>query len=584
MGPLKTTRSRKQFMHGKQLTREEVARIELGKTDISPRLAWVLVVVFLATAVLPPGLQIALEMAQHRTNSKPPGAVSLQAIAALPRAPVLAAGPGRGPQVRTWTGVARLVPSAWQLRQFEDRLNEASWPTRALAPWVGWVIKGVLRGGDEQAYFGRDGWLFYRPSVDSLTGPGFLTAKWQADRLRNADKSSPPPQPNPLKALIRFHQQLAARGIALVVMPTPGKETVYPEKLTPRWDDRTPVVQNASFDRFKSELTQAGIAVFDPAPLLVEMKPSFGENVYLKTDTHWSASAMEHVAARLALWLRERGLVPASSSAAGQARKLAVTNTGDLVAMLNLPKGQRFFPRETVQTARVVTTEGQPWEPDATAPVLLMGDSFCNIYSLGEMGWSDSAGFAEHLSLALGQPLDRLVINAGGAYSARQELVRELASGRDRLAGKRVVICQFASRELAFGDWKLFDLPASSPARHETTGVGGELVVRGRVSAIAHLPQPGSVPYKDCLIAIHLTQVRGFSPESIKEELLVYALGMRNNRWLPVSSIQVGADVRCRLVDWARVEKRYGSYNRAELDDLDLLSLPTSWAEEVGKD
>ena len=38
MGPLKTTRSRKQFMHGKQLTREEVARIELGKTDISPRL------------------------------------------------------------------------------------------------------------------------------------------------------------------------------------------------------------------------------------------------------------------------------------------------------------------------------------------------------------------------------------------------------------------------------------------------------------------------------------------------------------------------------------------------------------------
>ena len=94
-----------------------------------------------------------------------------------------------------------------------------------------------------------------------------------------------------------------------------------------------------------------------------------------------------------------------------------------------------------------------------------MGDSFCNIYSLAEMGWGDSAGFAEHLSLALGQPIDRLVINAGGAYSARQELVRQLASGRDRLAGKRVVLYQFAARELAFGDWKLFDLPAASAPR-----------------------------------------------------------------------------------------------------------------------
>jgi alginate O-acetyltransferase complex protein AlgJ len=249
--------------------------------------------------------------------------------------------------------------------------------------------------------------------------------------------------------------------------------------------------------------------------------------------------------------------------------------------MLNLPKDQRFFPPETIQTTRVCTDDGQPWEPDANAPVLLMGDSFCNIYSLAEMGWGDSAGFAEHLGLALGQPMDRLVINAGGAHSARQELVRQIASGRDRLAGKRVVIYQFAARELAFGDWKLFDLPTTAPPSRETTSMGEELVVQGRVTAIARLPQPGSVPYKDCLLAIHLTKVRVPSPGTVKEELLVYGLGMRDNRWLPVSSVSVGDTVRCRLRDWAQVEKQYGSYNRAELDDLELLSLPTFWAEEV---
>jgi hypothetical protein len=67
----------------------------------------------------------------------------------------------------------------------------------------------------------------------------------------------------------------------------------------------------------------------------------------------------------------------------------------------------------------------------------------------------------------------------------------------------------------------------------------------------------------------------------VKDELLVYAMGMRDNRWLPVASVPAGASVQCRLRDWTQVERRYGSLNRAELDNLELLSLPTFWAEEV---
>ncbi len=42
----------------------------------------------------------------------------------------------------------------------------------------------------------------------------------------------------------------------------------------------------------------------------------------------------------------------------------------------------------------------------------------------------------------------------------RQQLVRDLARGRDRLKGKRLVIWQFAMRDLLSGDWKLLDLPS----------------------------------------------------------------------------------------------------------------------------
>ena len=563
------------------MTREEVARIELGHTEVRPRLARVMVVVFLATAALPPCLQTAMDVARQRSAPPAPSAEGTPVPAVPPNAFSLLPGPEQWRRVRSPVDLVALVPSARTLRQFEERLEDTSLATRTLAPWVGWVIKGILRGGDEQAWFGRDGWLFYRPSVDSVTGPGFLTRRWQSERLRTADISSSPPQPDPLKALIQFHRQLAAREIALVVIPTPGKETVYPEKLTPRWRGGPVALQNPSFDRFVSELSREGVKVFDPAPLLAELKKRSGEDVYLRTDTHWSAMAMQHVATRLATWLGECNLVPAGSAAPWQVRKQTVSNAGDIAVMLNLPKNQDFFPPETVQIARVVTPEGRPWEPDAGAPVLLMGDSFCNMYSLADMGWGDSAGLAEHLSAALGQPLDRLVINAGGAHTTRQELARELASGRDRLARKRVVIYQFAARELAFGDWRLLDLARTSSPPRQTTSLGREVVVRGRVSAIARLPQPGSVPYRDCLVAIHLTQVRRAPTGTTDEELLVYALGMRDNRWLPVSSVTAGDEVRCRLREWSEVERRYGAYNRAELENLELLALPTFWAEEV---
>ena len=41
--------------------------------------------------------------------------------------------------------------------------------------------------------------------------------------------------------------------------------------------------------------------------------------------------------------------------------------------------------------------------------MLVLGDSFSNIYSLESMGWGDSAGFIEHLGYALARPLDRIV-------------------------------------------------------------------------------------------------------------------------------------------------------------------------------
>jgi alginate O-acetyltransferase complex protein AlgJ len=123
--------------------------------------------------------------------------------------------------------------------------------------------------------------------------------------------------------------------------------------------------------------------------------------------------------------------------------------------MLDLPGWHEWPPPETVWITRVVDAGGAPWRPSRHADVLLLGDSFTNIYSLETMGWGTAAGFAEQLSRALRRPVDRIVQNDAGAFATRALLRRDPG----RLTATRVVVHQFATRELSFGDWQVIPIP-----------------------------------------------------------------------------------------------------------------------------
>jgi alginate O-acetyltransferase complex protein AlgJ len=127
--------------------------------------------------------------------------------------------------------------------------------------------------------------------------------------------------------------------------------------------------------------------------------------------------------------------------------------------MLGLSENQTLYPVETVQARRIQSPDGAPWRPSRDADVLVLGDSFSNIYAVPSMNWGESAGLVEQLSYVLRRPLDRLVQNDDAAFATREALARPLLGGGSRLAGKRLVIYQFASRELAFGDWQVIELP-----------------------------------------------------------------------------------------------------------------------------
>jgi hypothetical protein len=89
------------------------------------------------------------------------------------------------------------------------------------------------------------------------------------------------------------------------------------------------------------------------------------------------------------------------------------------------------------------------------------------------------------------------------------------------------------------------------------------------------------VPYKDCLFALHLTGVQAPSGEPVADDVVGYLWGMRDNVWTEAAGYRVGQQVTLRLRSWEdpEVQERYGTHNRKELDDPELLMLPAFWAE-----
>ena len=416
-----------------RVTREEQASAELGVTEFAPGVRAALVWFFLVTIVAVPVAQLVA--ARRKPERVGDFGEALRGL--VPDGEAVAAVGGVG-------DVVRLLPEAGRLKAIEEDWERDSVVGEALLPRVQrWLLESGQ--GNEKAYVGRDGWLFYRADVEYVTGRGFLDEEVMRRRGKEV-------QADPVRAIVDFRDQLAGRGIGLLVVPVPVKPTIHPERFVGGVARAEGGMQNASFGEFVRRLGAAGVAVYDPVADLMKE----GGAAYLKTDTHWLPEAMERVAAGMAA--AARAVVELPGTEPGRFRTVGkrVRGVGDIAEMLKLMP-ERGYPEEEVEV-RQVMDGSELWRSREDAAVLLLGDSFANIYSLGAMGWGESAGLAEHFSERLGLPVDVISRNDEGSHATREMLVQELGRGRGRLDGKRLVVWEFAARELASGDWKMVPL------------------------------------------------------------------------------------------------------------------------------
>lgn len=452
---------------------------------------------------------------------------------------------------------------------FESAVEDSSQLVAAVRPAT---LDALLRfggAGSEEAYMGRDGWLFYRPDVDALAlAPGADTG-------------------NAAEGLASWAADLAERGVRLVFLPLPGKAAVHPEQLAFGGSSSSAPLVPRGLENFSADVAaawqkaaverglpaDAAPVVLDPASLLWERRTDGAQ--FLRTDSHWTPDAMAAVAEEAAATVA--GMLGSPLPAVAVGRQEGIRGVGDTAAMMELPAASPLREGQSVIIVPVRRSDGSVWQPDRSSPVLVVGDSYTNIYSSADLGWGASAGFAEQLSRYLGFDVDRLSRNDAGARSARELVTTEAAKSPDWLAGKKVIVWPLAMREVAAGDWSAVTWPeARAAGGFFVVGPGESKDITATVAAVGPLPRAGDTPYADYLTAVHLTGIDGTGAQAV-----AYVRTMEDRQLLPTEALRPGTTVRAKLVGYEERADELDSMNRGELEDVALLLETPNFAEWI---
>jgi len=462
--------------------------------------------------------------------------------------------------------ITRETPSLRDhLQAFEDRIEDTELRRASRRADQQWLTRR-LGVGNRRVLAARDGWLYLRPSVEALTGYGPLRPEPEGV-IRDPDL---PPWRNGADAVVSFARQLEERGIRLTLVPVPVKVMIHPHPVNGCGE---PVV-HPDYLSLLVRFRENGVETIDLVPLLDEVNRT--DPAFLRQDTHWTPVAMEKAAAHVAARIGRRpgGLEVNRVFLAGQSR-------GDLVGMLDLPRPEAIFPEEKTTLTRLLDRRtGRPLESDPDSPVVLLGDSFVNIYedpglgfgqAAGEEGASRiGAGFASHLAAALGLRLHVIAINGEGATGVRREFAALSAESLER---KEHVIWVIASRDLLYSAtsgrkagvvWRDVTFSPGQARGDETPG-NEALLIEATMREKSAIRDPAETDYADALYSAIFDELEVVSGAYEADRVRVFLPAFTDRELLPSSRYEPGARLRLQLVP---LDDDAGASSLSRMDDF----------------
>lgn len=325
------------------------------------------------------------------------------------------------------------------LRAFEKKVEDENVLVLKFRPQYQLAVWNVFNEPGEKVVLGagEGRWLFYRQDVEFLVQPSPLD-------VRSAKLD------NPIQAILKFRDQLKKKGVELLVVITPGKPSIYPERLTGA-SGETPIASHGK--AILDSLTKLGLNTVDLYTPLLAAKAndaSLGE-LYLNDDTHWTPRGAELAAGEIAKKVNSMvdvGLIDIGEPSVDyEVTDSLADRMGDIGEMSGLNKFNVFKVQQV--TGHVVS----PFKDDfRKSKILILGDSFSRIYQTDA---PVNAGWIAHFARNISRPVSSIVSDGGASTLVREKLARKAGV----LKGKKLLIWEFVERDLRFGaeGWKTIE-------------------------------------------------------------------------------------------------------------------------------
>lgn len=237
-------------------------------------------------------------------------------------------------------------------RGFESHYDKV-FPVKTFGTNLWGAIQYLLFGeGRAGVVVGRQGWLYTSEEFSAYVD-GEAQVKTHVDLVADVQR------------------RLQAQGTQLTVALLPAKTRLYPEYLPEQ--ERPAALHRDLYERARHALQQRGVAAPDLLDPMARCKRQ--EQVFLRTDTHWTPDG----AACIAQALAAAGTVPVAAgdayqTEAGEPR----LHQGDLIQFLPLaPYFSALLPRPDRLVVRTTQSQSGDLLGDAPAPrVGLVGTSY----------------------------------------------------------------------------------------------------------------------------------------------------------------------------------------------------------------
>ena len=325
------------------------------------------------------------------------------------------------------------------LRAFEKKVEDENVLVLKFRPQYQLAVWNVFNEPGEKVVLGagEGRWLFYRQDVEFLVQPSPLD-------VRSAKLD------NPIQAILKFREQLKKKGVELLVVITPGKPSIYPERLTGASGEK-PIASHGK--AILDSLTKLGLNTVDLYTPLLAAKANdanLGE-LYLNDDTHWTPRGAELAAGEIAKKVNSMvnaGLIDIGEPSVDyEVTDSLADRMGDIGEMSGLNKFNVFKVQQV--TGHVVS----PFKDDfRKSKILILGDSFSRIYQTDA---PVNAGWIAHFARNISRPVSSIVSDGGASTLVREKLARKAGV----LKGKNLLIWEFVERDLRFGaeGWKTIE-------------------------------------------------------------------------------------------------------------------------------